>query len=237
MSTNSDQLVKEQKVYNTFQTIYEDYDKVNNVISFNMHKFWKKDVVKKLNIKKGSKILDVCCGTGDLSIILSYTDNQNEVTGLDFSENMLEIAKFRIRELGRDNVKVVHGNAMDLPFEDSTFDFVTVGFGLRNTPNYELVVKEMMRVVKLGGQVACLDTSMPDIPIYKQLFNIYFRVFMPMIGNLMSRHKEEYKWLNRSTESFLTKKELKMLYEKVGLNSVKVKSYAGGAAALHIGTK
>lgn len=228
---------KEQKVYSTFQTISEDYDKVNDVISFSMHRFWKRDAIRRLNIRKGSKILDVCCGTGDLSIMVSKSEEDIQVVGLDFSENMLDVAKKRINDMGIDNIELIHGNAMKLPFEDNSFDFVAVGFGLRNTPDYQKAIMEMMRVVKPGGKVACLDTSMPDMPIYREIFAMYFKHLMPIVGNILSKHKEEYKWLNNSTETFLSKKELKKLYEKVGLKSVFVKSYAGGAAALHIGTK
>ncbi len=229
---------KEKKVYETFQTISQDYDKLNDIISFNMHKRWKRDTIKELNIVKNSKMLDVCCGTGDFSIMLSLeTDKKVSVIGLDFSENMLSVAKEKKEELKLDSVEFVHGNAMDLPFKDNTFDNVTIGFGLRNTPDYEKAIREMMRVVKPGGKVACLDTSHPTFPIYKQLYWFYFKNIMPRIGQLFSKHKEEYQWLNDSTEQFLSKKELKELFLKVGLKNVKVKSYAGGSAALHIGVK
>ena len=232
------QFNKEEKVYEVFQTISSDYDKLNNIISFNMHKIWKRNTIKCLNIRDDAKILDVCCGTGDFSIMLSKESNTRiSVIGLDFSENMLSVAEYKKEILMLDNVEFVYGNAMKLPFEDNTFDNVTIGFGLRNTPDYEKVISEMMRVVKPGGKVACLDTSHPTIPVYKQLYWLYFKYIMPTMGQLFSKHKKEYQWLNDSTEKFLSKKELKSLFKKVGFDHVKVKTYAGGAAALHVGIK
>ncbi|WP_432664717.1 demethylmenaquinone methyltransferase [Wukongibacter baidiensis] len=229
---------KEKKVYETFQTISEDYDKLNDIISFNMHKKWKLDAIKELNVVENSEVLDVCSGTGDFSIMLSMERKKKiKVTGLDFSENMLSVAKRKKEELELDNVKFITGNAMELPFDENTFNHATIGFGLRNTPNYEKVISEMKRVVKPGGKVACLDTSHPTLPIYKQIYWFYFRHIMPRIGHLFSKHKEEYRWLNDSTEEFLSKIELRNLFYKVGLKDVNVKSYAGGCAALHIGVK
>jgi len=229
---------KEKKVYKTFQTISDDYDKLNDVISFCRHKTWKKDAIKKLNIEAHSNVLDICCGTGDLSILLSGVCNgQIHVVGLDFSENMLLVANKRKKKLGLKNIDFIHGNAMALPFEDNTFDHVTIGFGLRNTPDYRATIREMKRVLKVGGTVACIDTSKPTFPIYKEIYGLYFRYLMPMMGQVLSRHKDEYKWLNQSTEEFLSKNELKDMFLEAGFRSVKVKSYAGGAAALHIGTK
>ncbi|PAB58398.1 demethylmenaquinone methyltransferase [Anaeromicrobium sediminis] len=232
------QMNKEEKVYETFQTISKDYDKLNDIISFNMHKRWKRDTIKELDVVENSKMLDVCCGTGDFSLMLSLErDKKIRVTGLDFSENMISVAREKKEKLKLDNVEFVHGNAMELPFKDNTFDHITIGFGLRNTPDYEQVIGEMMRVIRPGGKVACLDTSHPTLPIYKQLYWFYFKHIMPRIGQLFSKHRKEYQWLNDSTEKFLSKKELKDLFLKVGLTNVKVKSYAGGSSALHIGVK
>ncbi len=118
---------------------------------------------------------------------------------------MLSVARKKKKALKINNVEFVTGNAMELPFEDNTFNYVTIGFGLRNTTDYERVIGEMMRVVKPRGKVACLDTSHPILPIYKQLYWFYFRYIMPRIGQLFSKHKREYQWLNDSTEKFLKK--------------------------------
>lgn len=232
------QTKKEEKVYDVFQTISKDYDKLNDIISFQMHKRWKRDTIRRLDLKENSQVLDVCCGTGDFTIMVSQeTDKKINVTGLDFSENMLLVGKKKKEELKLQNIEFIHGNAMELPYDENTFEAVIIGFGLRNTPDYEQVIKEMMRVVKPGGNVACLDTSHPTLPIYKHFYYIYFKYIMPILGQLFSKHKKEYQWLNDSTEKFLNKKQLKKLFVKAGLEDVKITSYALGAAALHIGVK
>lgn len=229
---------KEKKVYDIFQNISSDYDRLNNVISFNMHKRWKKDAIRRLKLPKNSRMLDVCCGTGDFSFLCStLLDHKIEIVGLDFSENMLNEAKKKKGTLALNNIEFVHGNAMELPYEDNQFETVIIGFGLRNTPDYEQVIREMTRVVKHGGTVACLETSHPTFPIFKQLYWLYFKYIMPQLGKLLSKHKKEYQWLNDSSQSFLTKKELKLLFMKASLRNVGVVSYAGGSVALHMGQK
>lgn len=229
---------KEQKVYHTFQAISKDYDKLNDIISFKMHRLWKKSTIKALGITENARVLDVCCGTGDFSFMLSSeSETDIQVVGLDFSENMLSVAEEKKKHQKIENVTFLQGNAMDLPFEDNQFDFVTIGFGLRNTPDYEKVIREMYRVLKTNGKLACLDTSQPTMPIYRELYWLYFKYIMPGMGQLFSRHKKEYQWLCQSSEAFLTKRELKSLFIKAGFACTRVKSFAGGAAALHTGVK
>lgn len=219
---------KEEKVYNVFQTISEGYDEANTRISFGMEKNWKQNLINLF--EANSKVLDVCCGTGDISIALK---NKNcEVTGLDFSPAMLDVAKRKCSSA----VTWIEGNAMQLPFEDNSFDAACISFGLRNTPDYETVLKEMKRVVRPGGIIACLDSFVPDNSFIKIFYNIYFKGIMPHIGG-QKEHKEEYDWLANSTESFLRASELKLLFESVGIKNVKVKKMMCGACCLHSGFK
>ncbi|HWJ80533.1 MAG TPA: demethylmenaquinone methyltransferase, partial [Niallia sp.] len=130
-----EQQSKEEKVHNVFEKIYGNYDKMNSVISFQQHKIWRKDTMKKMNVPKGAKCLDVCCGTADWTLSLAdQVGPTGEVIGLDFSENMLQIGKQKT--VNYSNIKLIHGNAMELPFPENSFDFVTIGFGLRNVPDY-----------------------------------------------------------------------------------------------------
>src|SRR5699024_6825039 len=126
------------------------------------HKRWRKDVMKKMQVQAGSSILDVCTGTGDWALALvDATGEKGQVTGLDFSENMLQVAKEKSEDIDQERLTFIHGNAMELPFADESFDYVTIGFGLRNVPNYDQVIREMYRVVKPDGKVVCLETSQP----------------------------------------------------------------------------
>lgn len=192
--------------------------------------------MKEMSVKKGSKALDVCCGTADWTIALSKAVGpEGEVTGIDFSENMLEVGKEKTSNM--DNINLVHGDAMNLPFDDNSFDYVTIGFGLRNVPDYLGALKEMNRVLKPGGMVVCLETSQPTLPVFKQVYRLYFKFVMPIFGKLFAKSKEEYEWLQQSTFDFPGKEKLKRLFQQAGFNNIKVRSFTGGVAAMHLGYK
>ncbi|MGX6442573.1 demethylmenaquinone methyltransferase [Neobacillus sp. K501] len=229
---------KEQRVHKVFEKISDNYDKMNSVISFQQHLKWRKDTMKRMNVQKGSKALDVCCGTADWTIALAEAVGPSgEVTGLDFSQNMLNVGIEKVKNLGLKHVTLTHGNAMELPFPDNSFDYVTIGFGLRNVPDYLQVLKEMRRVLKPGGVAVCLETSQPTLIGYKQLFFFYFRYIMPIFGKLFAKSYKEYSWLQESARDFPDMKELARLFETAGFNNVFYKPYSGGAAAVHMGYK
>ena len=139
---------KEERVHHVFEKIYDKYDTMNSIISFKRHIAWRKDVMKRMKVQKDSVALDVCTGTGDWAIALAKEVGENgKVIGLDFSENMLKIAEEKKQAEHITQLEFVHGNAMSLPFENNTFDYVTIGFGLRNVPDSETVLQEMYRVV------------------------------------------------------------------------------------------
>lgn len=227
---------KEQKVHKVFEKISGDYDKMNSVISFNQHKKWREDIMKRMAIPKGAHALDVCCGTADWTLAISEAAGpEGKVVGLDFSEGMLEAAQPKVAD--HPNITLQQGNAMSLPFADESFDYVTIGFGLRNVPDYATVLSEMHRVLKPGGMIACLETSQPEAPGYRQLFRFYFRFIMPVLGKVFAKSYKEYSWLQESANDFPGMKQLAQLFVDVGFQDVSYKSYSGGAATGHIGYK
>lgn len=231
---------KEERVHHVFEKIYNKYDSMNSIISFQRHVAWRRDVMKQMNVRRGTKALDVCSGTGDWSIALAEaTGKKGEVIGLDFSENMLKVAREKkdhhVLEL--DHLTFVHGNAMELPYADNSFDYVTIGFGLRNVPDYQVVLGELYRVVKPGGKVVCLETSQPTLFGFRQLYYFYFRFIMPLFGRIFAESYQEYAWLHESAKDFPDKYTLKKMFENAGFKKVKVKSYTGGVAAMHMGSK
>lgn len=229
---------KEEKVHGVFEKIYKNYDQMNSIISFQRHKAWRKETMKRMDVKAGQMALDVCCGTADWSIALANeVGPTGQVKGLDFSKNMLQIGQQKVDELGLSNVELIHGNAMNLPFDDHTFDVVTIGFGLRNVPDYMQVLKEMNRVLKPGGKAVCLETSQPTAPVFKQAYFFYFRYVMPMFGKLFAKSYEEYSWLQESARDFPGMKELAQMFRNAGFEQVQVKPYTGGVAAMHLGVK
>lgn len=226
-----------QKVHDIFETIAKDYDSANDRISFGLHRRWKKrlvDIVSRAAAIGGSgMVLDCCCGTGDITEAIARRNPGVLVVGLDFSENMLDVARYRTKDL--DNVMLVEGDAMSLPFDEGTFDAAVISFGLRNLPDYGQGISEMARVTRKGGIVACLDSSVPDDPVVIPFYTIYYRYLMVLLGGGPARIPQ-YSWLYESTQEFLRKKELAALFENNGLRDVEVQSFMMGAAALHVGT-
>ncbi len=229
---------KEERVHRVFEKIYSNYDQMNSVISFKQHIKWRKDTMKRMDVQPGQQALDVCCGTGDWTIALAEAvGSQGRVVGLDFSKNMLKIGEQKVKDRGLKQVELIHGNAMELPFPDNSFDYVTIGFGLRNVPDYMQVLKEIHRVLKPGGKAVCLETSQPEMPVFKQLYYFYFGYIMPLFGKLFAKSYKEYSWLQESARDFPGMKELANMFEKAGFSQVIYKPYSGGVAAVHIGHK
>lgn len=229
---------KEQKVHHVFEKIYGNYDKMNSVISFQQHVKWRKSTMNQMQVPKGAKALDVCCGTADWTIALAdEVGPEGEVYGLDFSQNMLKIGEQKVKEHKLQQVKLIHGNAMELPFPDNSFDYVTIGFGLRNVPDYMQVLKEMNRVLKPGGMAVCLETSQPTLIGFRQIYFLYFRFIMPLIGKLFAKSYKEYSWLQESARNFPGMKELANMFKRAGFERVSYKAHTGGVAATHFGYK
>ncbi|UXS20570.1 demethylmenaquinone methyltransferase [Staphylococcus delphini] len=224
------------QVHEVFQNISGKYDRLNNIISFEQHKVWRKKVMKEMNVQAGTIALDVCCGTADWTIALSQAVGpEGEVTGLDFSENMLKVGEEKTAHM--DNIRLVQGDAMALPFDDNAFDYVTIGFGLRNIPDYSKALSEMYRVLKPGGMAVCLETSQPTMPVFKQGYRLYFKFVMPIFGKIFAKSKQEYEWLQQSAFDFPDRETLKKMFEDVNFEKVKVRSFTGGVAAMHLAYK
>lgn len=231
---------KEELVLEIFETIYAKYDLSNSLISFFLHKLWRKDALKKMQVQKGTRAIDLCCGTGDWTVALAReVGPRGEVFGFDFSTNMLKIAEERISKDkdSLNNIRIMHGNVKTLPFDDSYFDYATIGFGLRNVAGYLEALKEIQRVLKPGGKLACLETSKPAFFCYNKLFYLYMRYAVPFLGWVITRHYNEYLWLHKSTWNFPDKEELAQLFRDAGFMKVEINMYLGGVAVLHLGYK
>lgn len=229
---------KEQFVHSVFENIAPKYDLMNDILSFRRHKAWRKFTMRKMDVQPGSTALDVCCGTADWTISLAEASGTGAITGLDFSRNMLEYGQHKVEKLGYDKqIRLVQGNAMELPFEDDTFDYATIGFALRNVPDLVQVLKEMQRVVKPGGLVVSLELSKPTWQPFKSLYYFYFQRILPLIGKLVAKRYEQYKWLPESLIHFPDHKQLAGIFREIGLRDVSVNPLFFGVAALHIGIK
>ncbi|MFC7677563.1 demethylmenaquinone methyltransferase [Paenibacillus sp. GCM10028914] len=229
---------KAERVHNVFEKISNQYDSMNSIITFKRHIAWRRDIMKRMNVQEGSKALDVCTGTGDWAIaIANAVGTHGEVIGLDFSQNMLKVAQDKKDQQALKQLTLIQGNAMELPFEDHSFDYVTIGFGLRNVPDYSTVLREMYRVTKPGGQAVCLETSEPTLIGYRQASLFYVRYIMPLLGKFIANSYDEYSWLQESGRHFPNKNVLKQMFLDAGFTKVDVKSYSGGVAAMHMAIK
>lgn len=195
-----------EKIKLLFNNISKHYDFFNRVISLGMQTFVKRKAIKLLKISKNHKILDICTGTGDLAFYMNKIEPNTDITGIDFSEKMLEIAN---RKKGKKkNLRFLLADGRELPFEDNSFDIVTIGFGLRNIENYERVIDEIKRVLKPKGQFLNLDFSC-DESFGNSMFDLITRLTTAFYDK-----KDSYKYLIDSKRTFLNTSDLISLFRK-----------------------
>ncbi|MCM3902607.1 MAG: bifunctional demethylmenaquinone methyltransferase/2-methoxy-6-polyprenyl-1,4-benzoquinol methylase UbiE [Pyrinomonadaceae bacterium] len=226
------------RVREMFADIAGRYDLLNHLLSGHIDKRWRRLVARKLReniVSSGARILDVACGTGDLSLTLSQTIGAR-VVGTDFCRPMLEIAARKTANREPD-IPLIEGDALRLPFRDGSFEAVTIAFGLRNLADVQRGLAELLRVLKPGGYLAVLEFSKPVVPGFRFLFNVYFTRVLPFLGGLISGSKGAYQYLPDSVTRFPDQKELSSLMSKVGLESVEYENLTGGIAALHTGKR
>jgi demethylmenaquinone methyltransferase / 2-methoxy-6-polyprenyl-1,4-benzoquinol methylase len=226
-----------RRVREMFAGIANRYDLLNHLLSGNTDKRWRKLVAKRLHEVlsiEGARILDVACGTGDLSLALASKTGAR-VVGTDFCRPMLEIAAQKAKT-NVTEIPFVEGDALRLPFRDNSFDAVTIAFGLRNLASVETGLKELWRVLKPGGRAAILEFSRPVVPGFRAIFQFYFTRVLPAIGGMISGSRGAYEYLPDSVSRFPDQKRLAALMREAGFEEVEYKNLTGGIAALHLGT-
>lgn len=230
---------KEQYVKDTFNSIAGHYDLMNTLMSMGMDQSWRRKVAETVKAKPGMKILDVCCGTGKLTReLVKNVSPTGQVIGIDFSEKMLSEAWKNINESpSKDNIKLIQGDAMNLPFDDASFEGATVGWGLRNLPDLRRGIKEMKRVVKPGSMVVSIDMGKPSAPVFKQLYWLYFEKIVPLLGKIWAGKKAEYDYLYKSACEFESQAELARVFTECGLINTGYINLVGGAVAIVYGQK
>jgi demethylmenaquinone methyltransferase/2-methoxy-6-polyprenyl-1,4-benzoquinol methylase len=227
---------KAARVRSMFAEIAPRYDLLNHLLSLNTDRRWRSFTVKKLAdvlSRPNARVLDLCCGTGDLAFKLA---ENAQTIGLDFCHPMLVIGLEKLNSK-RLPVMLVEGDALCAPFADSSFDAVTIAFGLRNLEDTTAGLMEVYRLLKPGGRAAILEFSQPVVPIFRQLFNLYFRQLLPRIGGLISGSKFAYQYLPDSVKVFPNQQALARMIRSVGFSSVRYYNLCGGIAALHLADK
>lgn len=220
-----------------FSGIARRYDLLNHLLSGNIDKRWRRKTARALesSLIEGARVLDVACGTGDLSLVLAEAGHAR-VVGLDFCRPMLEIARRKADE-GSRQIPFVEGDALRLPFADETFDAATIAFGLRNLAGVADGLRELRRILKPGGRLAVLEFSSPVVPGFRALFRFYFTRVLPRIGGLVSGSRGAYEYLPDSVTRFPDQKRLAELMRTEGFERVEYSNLTGGIAALHTGTR
>ena len=233
-SRTASELEHAKAVRAMFSGIAARYDLLNHLLSMNIDKRWRKLVRRKLQPilnKADAIVLDVACGTGDLSIELQ-SNAKACVIGTDFCRPMLTVAAEK-----SGSIPLVEGDAMNLGFADTSFDAVTIAFGLRNLSNFSDGLAEFHRILKPGGKLAVLEFSSPIVPGFSQAFNFYFTRILPRIGGAVSRSRGAYQYLPDSVSKFPNQARLAALMRETGFDDVEYTNLTGGIAAIHIGTK
>lgn len=228
---------KKEQVTKMFDNISKEYDSLNRVISFGTDVKWRKKVVKLVSDTNPETILDIATGTGDLALNLAQT-NAKKIIGLDISDGMLEVGRQKIakKQLG-DTIEMVLGDSENLPFDDNTFDAITVAFGIRNFETLEKGLAEILRVLKPNGIFVILETSVPTKTPYKQGYKLYSNYILPTIGKLFSKDKSAYAYLSESASKFPFGEELNNILRKVGFISVEDFPQTFGAATIYTASK
>lgn len=229
---------KKEQVEEMFDTISGNYDGLNRVISLGSDVKWRKKVVKLIAEIEPNSILDIATGTGDLALKFAQKIRAGRIVGLDLSEGMLSVARKKAKHSTEtQKVEFVKGDSEALPFEDDTFDAITVSFGIRNFENLEKGLSEIKRVLTPGGRFVILETSVPTKFPWKQGYFMYSRGVLPVIGRIFSKDKVAYKYLSESASVFPFGEELNNILRKIGFIGVENRPQTFGVATIYIATK
>ena len=230
-------LGKKEQVTRMFDAISDNYDGLNRVISFGIDVKWRRRVVAILKQKCPASILDIATGTGDLAINLTAT-GANKIVGLDISPGMLQIGKKKVRDKKLQQViEMVVGDSENLQFPGGSFDAVTVAFGVRNFENLDKGLAEIYRVLKPGGTLVVLETSVPVKTPFKQGYHFYTKYILPGIGRLFSKDRSAYAYLSESAAVFPYGEEFNNILGKIGFIAMENKPQTFGVASIYVATK
>jgi demethylmenaquinone methyltransferase / 2-methoxy-6-polyprenyl-1,4-benzoquinol methylase len=224
------------RVNDLFAAVAPRYDLINDLQSFGLHRWWKRRLVRLAQVGPGCRALDLCCGTGDVAFALARAGA--EVTGLDFSEPMLAVARRRsARRNGNMGPKFIQGDAMALPFPDASFDVVTVSYGLRNLSDWKRGLAEMFRVAKPGGRVLVLDFGKPDDPWLRAGYFAYLRLCVPVFGRLFCGDADTHAYILESLHHYPAQRGVEAAMLALDARAIRVVNLLGGVMSINLGVK
>lgn len=226
---------KAKLVGEVFHSVASKYDLMNDVMSFGIHRLWKQFTLEHTGLRPGQSVLDIAGGTGDLALRFSRrVGNSGRVVLADINESMLRVGRDRMIDKGvMSNIEFVQANAEVLPFEDDTFDVVTIAFGLRNVTDKDKALASMQRVLKPGGRLLVLEFSKPVLPLLSKAYDAYSFTALPMMGKLIANDAESYRYLAESIRMHPDQDTLAGMMEQAGFDQVDYHNLTGGVVALH----
>ncbi len=230
---------KSAYVNNMFSKIASKYDLLNNLMTFGRHLAWKRTAVM-LSLKEVTSplhALDVCSGTGDLALIIKSMLPDTKVIATDNCKNMLSILEEKIEKLNIQGIDCELVSAESLDYKENSFDLISIGFGLRNLVNREKFLNKAFSILKSGGVFMCIDLGFPEIPVWREVFFLYFFKFVPLMGEIFAKDKEAYSYLPESLKTWYKQKELKQILLNTGFSRCYYKNIFGGVVAIHIAVK
>jgi demethylmenaquinone methyltransferase / 2-methoxy-6-polyprenyl-1,4-benzoquinol methylase len=229
---------KKEQVAEMFDHIAPKYDFLNQVLSFGIHKSWRRRTIKKLRALKPRVMMDVATGTGDLAIEAVKQLSPDKIIGVDISEGMMKFGREKVKQLKLDHIiSFESGDSENLPFADNRFDAVTVGFGVRNFAHLQKGIDGMFRVLKPGGMLVVLEFSKPHKFPMKQGYAFYSRFILPLIGRMFSRDKRAYSYLPESIAAFPEGRKFLEVMKKAGFSDVSWQPLTFGIASIYVGKK
>lgn len=228
-----------QDVWRMFDRIAGRYDMLNRTLSMGIDVGWRRELARQLPARPGLRVLDLATGTADVPLSLCAENaDVTEIVGTDLSEGMLAIGAKKVEAASRSaQISLSTADAMDLPYDDQSFDAVTISFGIRNVPDVSKCLREMQRVLKPGGHALVLEFSTPEIPVFKQGYLFYLRHVLPRVGALISGDKHAYRYLNKTIETFPYGQAFCDLMIEAGLSEVDAFPLSGGIATIYRGIK
>lgn len=229
---------KKKQVAEMFNSIAGRYDFLNRFLSIGIDKSWRKKAIAELKEIHPRTMLDVATGTADVAITAYKMLKPEKITGIDISEGMLELGRKKIQNLQlEDEIELHIGDSETINYADSSFDAITVAFGVRNFENLEKGLAEMLRVLKPGGKVSILEFSKPRAFMFKGIYNIYMRIVAPGFGKMFAKNKEAYAYLNNSVQAFPDRENFVDIMNKAGFKKTYYKSLSLGICCIYCGSK
>lgn len=230
---------KASKVADVFHSVAAKYDIMNDLMSFGVHRLWKRFAIDCSGVRPGQKVLDLAGGTGDLTAKFSrIVGEKGQVILADINDSMLKVGRDKLRDLGVvSNVEYVQANAQALPFPENTFDLITIAFGLRNVTDKDEALRSMYRVLKPGGRLLVLEFSKPSNELLSKAYDMYSFNLLPTMGKMVANDSESYKYLAESIRMHPDQETLKGMMDTAGFEQTQYYNLTGGIVALHRGYK